>query len=74
MKRLNPKDIIVGIYASLSWLKNQLNDSRLDVYEKWVAQWNITCTYTKKYVMWQYTNSGSVDGITGYVDMNKYYM
>ena len=64
----------VGIYASLSWLKNQLNDNRLDVYDKWVAQWNITCTYTKRYVMWQYTNSGTVDGIEGYVDMNKYYM
>ena len=64
----------VGIYASLSWLKNQLDDPILDVYPKWVAQWNITCTYTKKYVMWQYTNSGVVDGITGYVDMNKYYM
>ena len=64
----------VGIYASLSWLKNQLNDNRLDIYDKWVAQWNVTCTYNKKYVMWQYTNSGTVDGIEGYVDMNKYYM
>ena len=64
----------VGIYASLSWLRNQLNDSKLDVYDKWVAQWAIGCTYNKRYVMWQYTDKGTVEGIDGYVDMNKYYM
>ena len=61
----------VGIYASLSWFNNQLNDSRLDVYDKWVAQWNSVCTYKKKYAMWQYTDNGTVTGISGYVDMNK---
>ena len=64
----------VGIYANLEWLNNQLNDSRLDKYDKWVAQWNNVCNYTKKYVMWQYTNSGRIEGIEGPVDMNKYYM
>ena len=64
----------VGIYANLDWLYNKINDSRLDVYNKWVAQWNDVCTYNKKYVMWQYTDKGIVDGINGYVDMNKYYM
>ena len=64
----------VGIYANLEWLDNQLNDSKLDKYDKWVAQWNSVCNYTKKYVMWQYTDSGRVDGIEGPVDMNKYYM
>ena len=51
-----------GIYASLSWLRNQLNDSKLDRYPKWVAQWNSTCNYTKPYKMWQYTNSRMIDG------------
>ena len=63
-----------GIYANLSWLMNQLNDSRLDIYDKWVAQWNTTCDYTKKYIMWQYTSDGTVEGIEGRVDMNKYYL
>lgn len=62
----------VGIYASLNWMNNQLNDSRLDKYDKWVAQWSSTCTYRKKYIMWQYTDKGSVPGISGCVDMNKY--
>jgi len=64
----------VGIYANLDWLYNKINDSRLDIYNKWVAQWNDVCTYNKSYVMWQYTDKGVVDGINGYVDMNEYYM
>lgn len=63
-----------GIYASLSWFNNQLNNSKLDKYEKWVAQWNEKCSYTKDYVMWQYTSDGMVDGISGRVDMNIMYL
>ncbi len=60
----------VGIYASLSWLNGCLNDSMLDKYQKWIAQWNDTCDYQKPYVMWQYTSSGKVSGIIGKVDMD----
>ena len=63
----------VGIYANLDWLTTRLNSSKLDKYDKWVAQWGDECTYEKDYVMWQYTDSGKVDGITGNVDMNIYY-
>ena len=63
-----------GIYASLSWFNNQLKDSKLDKYDKWVAQWNDKCSYTKDYVMWQYTSSGLVDGINGRTDMNIMYL
>ena len=62
------------IYASLSWFNNQLKDSKLDKYDKWVAQWNDRCSYTKDYVMWQYTSSGLVDGINGRTDMNIMYL
>lgn len=52
-----------GIYASLSWLQGGLlDDSRLDKYPKWVAQWASKCTYKKPYVMWQFTNSLIIDG------------
>lgn len=43
-----------GIYASKSWLDNQLNNPKLDRFDKWVAQWNNTgCTYSKPYSLWQ---------------------
>ncbi len=62
-----------SLYASLSWLNNQLNSHELDRFDKWVAQWNTSCAYKKPYGIWQYTDSGKVDGISGNVDMNIAY-
>ncbi len=62
-----------SLYASLSWLNNQLNSSELDRFDKWVAQWNTSCAYKKPYGIWQYIDSGKVDGISGNVDMNIAY-
>ncbi len=59
-----------GIYASLSWFRKYLNDSSLDRYTKWVAQWNSTCTYEGAFRLWQCTSNGSVPGIRGRVDIN----
>jgi len=63
----------VRLYASLSWLNNQLKSSKLDKYKKWVAQWGAKCTYGGEYDIWQYTDSGKVAGIKGNVDMNYAY-
>ena len=67
------------LYASLSWLNNQLNDSSLlNTYDVWVAQWNSTCDYRGGYGMWQYggeTNfleSNSIPGV-GTIDKDKCY-
>ena len=51
-----------GIYASKSWLTGQLNNSRLDRFDKWVAQWSNSCTYNKSYSIWQYTSSAMIGG------------
>ena len=61
------------IYASTSWLNNKLDMSKLP-YKVWVAQYSSTCEYKGSYVMWQYTSSASVDGVSGKVDMNNCYM
>lgn len=65
------------LYASLSWLNNQLNDSTLlNSYDVWVAHWNSTCGYKGNYGIWQYggeTNfleSNFIAGV-GVVDKNK---
>lgn len=62
-----------GIYASKSWYNDNLDMSQLSSYNIWVAQYNTSCNYTGRYDMWQYTDSGSVPGIKGNVDMNKCY-
>lgn len=63
----------VSLYASLSWLNNVLVSSKLDRFDKWVAQWNTKCDYKGVFHMWQYSSNGSVSGISGNVDLNKAY-
>ena len=67
----------VGIYSSTYWWTNYLTDPAFDnkSWYKWVAQYNksCTCTYDGSYIMFQYSGSGSVEGIDGEVDMNYWY-
>ncbi len=63
-----------GVYASKSWYNDKLNVSKLNNYYIWVAQYNTECTYTGRYDMWQYTETGNVSGIKGNVDLNISYM
>lgn len=60
----------VGIYASTSWLNNKIDASITSKYPVWVAQYYSTCEYKGKYVMWQYTSNGAIDGISTKVDYN----
>lgn len=51
-----------GIYSMLAWMNGKLNSSRLDKYDKWVAQWASSCQYTKPYGIWQYTDKFVING------------
>ena len=66
-----------GIYASRSWLYNNLNMGdvpRDSDKNTWVAEYGVSATkYTGTYVMWQYTSKGSVSGISGNVDLSYQY-
>lgn len=72
-KRVEEAGYYAIIYANLDWLNNRINDSRLDRFDKWVAQWSNACQYGKSYGMWQYTDKGYVDGI-GNIDCNYSYV
>lgn len=70
--------IPVGIYASRSWLYNNIDMNQIPadaVKNTWVAEYGVSMTkYTGYYVMWQYSSKESVSGISGNVDMsNQYY-
>ena len=52
-----------GVYASRNWLKNNLDTSKLEKFETWLAEYRETPLYQGYYTMWQYTSKGSVDGI-----------
>ena len=70
--------IPVGIYASRSWLYNNIDMSQIPsdaVKNTWVAEYGVNITkYTGYYVMWQYSSKETVNGISGVIDMsNQYY-
>lgn len=54
--------LYVGIYSMLSWMNGKLGSSRLDKYDKWVAQWNSVCDYKKPFGIWQYTDHLTISG------------
>lgn len=63
-----------GVYASRNWFYNQLRAEDLSDYITWLAEYRGTPLYTGEYQLWQYTSSGTVDGINGRVDLNLSYL
>lgn len=69
-EELKKAGYLPGIYTSLGFLKNYLDDTRLAPYEKWIAQWYRYCEYGDNLGMWQFggeTNlirSNKVAGVT----------
>lgn len=58
------------VYASKSWFGSKLDVSQFGSYRIWVAHYAEKCGYSGRYDIWQNTSKGSVDGISGNVDMN----
>lgn len=62
-----------GVYACRYWLTNNIDASRLDRYNVWLAEYRSAPLYNGYYSMWQYTSKGHVDGINGNVDFDILY-
>ena len=64
-----------GFYTSDSYAQNWFNAQQLikEGYNAWIARWSSSQPVTQGYMMWQYTSSGTVSGISGNVDMNYAY-
>ncbi len=61
------------IYGNPSWISNHLNLSYLSDHSIWLAHYTWATDYPYKFVMWQYSSEGKVDGIEGNVDLNMYF-
>ncbi|MFA9464237.1 MAG: GH25 family lysozyme [Velocimicrobium sp.] len=62
------------VYANLTMLKKGLYADQIsDRYDIWLANYTNETSYTGDYSFWQYTSSGTVDGIVGRVDSNFWY-
>lgn len=63
---------VCGIYANQYWWNNYLVG--LDKYTKWVARYSDKePEINGAYDMWQYTSDGTVNGISGKVDISECY-
>ena len=64
-----------GVYSNKAFLEGSLTMSSLSSYFTWCARYASKCEYftNADEGMWQYSSSGSVDGISGSVDMDVYY-
>ena len=58
------------LYGNPKWLKGSVDLSRLTDYDVWLAHYTNQTGYPYSYCMWQYTDKGSVNGITGDVDLS----
>lgn len=58
------------IQGTKEWLLQQIDLTRLNEYDIWLSQVGDLPDYPYKFSMWQYSNSGTVDGISGKVNMN----
>lgn len=63
----------VGFYTAKSWCNVYLDMAALSKYTFWLAHWASSTDYKGAYAMWQYSNAGSVPGISGRVDMDYCY-
>ena len=72
----------VGTYANLSWWNKRLTSPVFDKYSKWVAAYNASIGLTYEPMsnfsegngVWQFSDYGSIPGISGRVDLNYTYM
>jgi len=70
-----------ALYTNNNWLQNTLDTSRiLSLFDIWYARYPLTETpvwneekYGKQLSMWQYTQTGEIEGVEGYFDMNLCY-
>lgn len=73
MDILDQKGFFPGWYSYTNFINSYIDASILADYPLWVADYRSNLGYTGKYDIWQYTSSGSVNGISGDVDMNRDY-
>ena len=60
------------VYANKSFLNNQLNAKEID--SVWLAHYIVETDYDGEYDFWQCTSQGKVQGITGYTDLDFWFM
>ena len=64
----------VGLYTSRSFLASHTEDDIKTRYALWIAEWGPKLNYSGNVGIWQYSETGKVDGISGNVDLDIAYV
>ena len=62
-----------GWYSYTNFINTYLNAGALSNYPLWVADYRSRLGYQGSYTMWQYSGSGTCDGVDGAVDLDYSY-
>lgn len=78
LDKMSENGWFAGTYANGNWFGNYLDKGRLgEKYELWLASWMNSGLpsrdYSTEYGLWQYTDSGKVNGISTVVDLDVAY-
>lgn len=73
---LSDNGFFPGLYTNNNWLLNYWHEEAVTtLYDVWYARYGSypAGKFDSEYGMWQYTETGKIDGITGDVDLNYSY-
>ena len=70
LKKIKDAGYKTILYGNKEWLLTKINLSSLSEYDIWLSQESDIPDYPYKFNLWQYTYEGTIDGVTGKVDLN----
>lgn len=73
LERVEAAGYFVGLYGSASSLTTHTADDIKSRYTIWLAHWVNQTSYIGAYGIWQHSEKGKVDGISGNVDLDVGY-
>lgn len=73
LEKVEKAGYFVGLYGSASSLSTHTADDIKSHYTIWLAHWVDKTNYSGAYAVWQYSEKGKVDGISGAVDLDICY-
>ncbi|MCR5419122.1 MAG: N-acetylmuramoyl-L-alanine amidase [Lachnospiraceae bacterium] len=71
--RIKAEGLTPMIYSNAKRFTTRLYLEQLEEYDKWLADYREKPDYPYDFKMWQYSETGSVPGISGNVDLNLYF-
>lgn len=74
LRKVEAAGWFVGLYTSAYQLRDYIEDDIKQRYTVWVAHYGVSKPdYSGSYGIWQKSSTGSVDGISGNVDLDECY-